>query len=278
MKKAFSLSNYMFVLLFSCLSSAYASDMKDAQAYQLMDKSGLTRAIESLPQQMQALSQQMALTEKNAGSQQAFSSLLQQSVNTDQMLQQIATYLKSQLNAEETVALLAWLSSEPTATVIDAELQSSDPQFQQNLMRYIADLQSNPPADARKQAIINFVQSTQMVEQSVKMIMSIVDGMFDGVKATRANDPQVAATLDQQKAQMEPMLQGAMQQQMVLTSYYIYRDISDEDLAKYAQFYQTDLGKKYLSIMYGAIGTALGNWGTDFVNLMVKQDTEKQSQ
>ena len=231
-----------------------------------MDKSGLTRAIEGLPLQMQAMGQQMALTEKDTDEHSALMKILISSLDTDVMLNIMAAYSKNEFSNAEVQSLLAWLNTELTSKVINAELQATEPEFQQNLMRYIADLQTTPPTQQRSQMVINFVESSGMVEQALNMIHGLVKNMFAAVKANDPQNTELATQLDTQLEQMMAMMKPSMEQQMVLTSYYIYRDISDAELAQYSKFYTQDLGAKYLSTVYTGLGKAMSNWGTNLVS------------
>ena len=147
-----------------------------------------------------------------------------------------------------------------------AELQSNEPEFQQNLMRYIADLQANPPSPERTQAVINYVEATGMADQAMKMIGAIVGNMFSAMKAKDPENSELATTLDTQLEQMETMMKPGIEQQMVLTSYYVYRDISVADLNEYAAFYQQPLGEKFLSSIFEALGVAMSQWGNNLVD------------
>lgn len=260
------------------VTSVYANQaVSDAQVYQLLDKSGVTRTIEGLPMQMQAIGQQMALTAKDPSEHQKFMAVFSSSVNTDQMLQEMRDSIKSNVSNDEIANILTWLDSELATRIVQAELQSAQPDFQQNLMRYLAELQTNPPSPERTKAIINYVESADVVEQSMNMIMGMVEVMFEGLKANQPENTELAANLDNQIEQMAKAMKPGLEQQMILTSYFIYQNISDEDLSKYSEFYQQPVGKKYLSLLVNAMTQAMGNWGKSLINEIESAQAAKDS-
>jgi hypothetical protein len=277
MKKTISLLGSIFIVTVLTITSSFANNqVSDAQIYQLMDKSGVTRAIDGFPMQMQAMGQQMALTAKDSAEHQKFMKTFISSVNTEEMNQAIYSSIKQNVASEDMIKMLAWLEGELAAKIVAAELQSTEPEFQQNLMHFIADLQTTPPSQERTQTIIHYVESSKVAEQGLDMVIAIVKNMFEAIKVGKPDDKELATQLDAQLAQMKATMGPAFEQQMVLTSYYIYRDISDADLNQYSNFYQQEIGKKYLSALMEAIGDAMGQWSSSLVKL-IEAETENNS-
>ena len=63
-------------------------------------------------------------------------------------------------------------------------------------------------------------------------------------------------------------MKPALEQQMIMVSYFIYDQLTDQEIQQYSQFYQQPLGKKELTVMYDGIGQALNYWSTTaFANI-----------
>lgn len=267
------ITKYLFLVFSLLLFSTFArSEITDSQIYQLMDKSGLTRAIESLPVQMQAVGQQIGLTAKDPADHQQFMKIFVGSVNTDEMLQTISKYLANNISAEELNKVLTWLETDLANRVITAELQATEPDFQQNFLKYIADLQANPPSQERTAAIVNYVNSSALVEQSVKIIESVVINMFEALKSKQPDNKEMAAQLDSQLEQMKQTMRPALEQQLIMSSYFIYHNLSNAELNEYSDFYQQTIGKKYLSVVMGAMTESMNKWGATFVKSLEEMD------
>lgn len=267
------IGKYFSGLILGCAlatqSVAAQSKVSDADVYRLMDKSGTTRMIEALPMQMVAMGQQMSLTAKDPAKHKQFMEAFTSSIKTDKMLQIVAENLGKNANTSEVKELLSWMNTDLAVKVLNAESAAYQPDFEQNLMRYMADLQSNPPTQARTQAILSYVESTEMVDQGMKVVMSVIENMFAAFKAAKPGDAQFASMLDGQLGQMETMMRPAFEQQMVMSSYYIYRDISEEDLSNYGAFFKTELGSRYMTLIISGVSAALDDWGGELAKLAI---------
>ncbi|GLX82860.1 DUF2059 domain-containing protein [Thalassotalea eurytherma] len=272
MKKFTSFMSGCLVVIASVLTlSVYAETADNSQIYQLLDRSGTTRAIEGLPIQMQALGQQLALTAKNPQEHQEFMTLFIDSLDTDRMLQQMLENIGNNMSSEDIEGVLQWLHTDIGERIVNAELKSTEPEFQQNFMLFMAELQSSPPSDERKVAIMEFVEASGMVDQGMNLITGMVKNMFSVIKTKNSEDEELTKNLDDQLALMTKSMRPAFEQQMVLSSYYLYQDISNEDLATYMTFFEQPAGEKYLATMYDALGEALNTWGREMISQVVAQ-------
>ena len=272
MKKFTSFLGGTLIAVSSLLTfNLHAESASDGQIYQLLDKSGTTRMIEGLPLQMQAMGQQIGLTAKDPKEHQDFMSLFVGTINTDQMMRQMLDSVKSNMSSDDIQGVLDWLNSDVGERIVSAELKSAEPEFQQALMLYIAELQTSHPSNERKKVIMDFVEKSNMVDQGMNMVANMMKNMFAAVKANEPDNKELAANLDNQLAFMVDSMRPAFEQQMVLTSYYLYQDISNEDIAKYSQFFEQPTGQKYLTVMYEALSDTMSTWGTSMITELMAQ-------
>jgi hypothetical protein len=78
---------------------------------------------------------------------------------------------------------------------------------------------------------------------------------------------------------VEPILREQFRQQMILSSFYTYRNITNDELKKYMQFYVSDTGKKEIEITGKALGHVLKEWIADVgakIMVLAKEEAEKQ--
>ena len=273
MKTIQLLKYYIILLSFTIFTTHANNQASNTDVYKLLDKSGLTKAIDSFPMQINAMVQQMSLTQKDPTDSEKFMSIMNASTNVDALQNTMFEYVKNNVSATDIKQILAWLDSDLASKIVKAELRSTDPAFTANLMRYIADLQQNPPSQARRLAINNYLKSTQAIEQTVEMIKSLIRNMFTAVRKLNPDNADISNDFEKQMSIVESQIAAGMRQQIVLSSYYIYENISDEELSLHGQFFHTELGKKYLAASFGAIGDAMNQWGE---NLMVNIAKEKQ--
>ena len=55
-------------------------------------------------------------------------------------------------------------------------------------------------------------------------------------------------------------MKEGLRQQLILSSFYTYQNISNEELVEYIQFYKSDSGKKEIAIINKALTAILRSW------------------
>ena len=138
-------------------------------------------------------------------------------------------------------------------------------------------LGETPPSPTRISAVRDFVESTNAEDNTVGMLMDMSKGVLENVQS-ESSDKMPKEAIEAQMGQMQTMLTAQMKQQLIMVSYFLYRDISDEGFAEYAQFYKEDLGKKDIALIYGSIGDAMNHWvkvmGDKFAQELANKKTE----
>lgn len=272
---------HLFLTAFTAISlisiSVFANDdVTDAEIYRFLDKSGATRAVEGIPMQIQAMGQQMALTAKDPQEHQQFMQVMLSSLDVDQMQVQLLESVRKSVTSQDIKNIMVWLDSDLGERIVAAELKSADPAFQQNLMQYMAGLQSNPPTPERTQAVISYVENSNIAQQSMKMVKGIVGNMFNAAKALKPEDKEMAKHLDASLEQMLVTMKPALEQQMILTSYFIYQELSIEELNQYSNFYAQPVGQQYMSLIIDGVSDAMGTWGETLMSKII--ELEKTSE
>ena len=268
MKKYNSL-HIIFILLITSFSQlSLAKSISDGDVAQYMALSGIDSALSGIPGQMAAMNQQMQMTAKNPEDSQKVMDVLLNSWQLGEVSQVVAEHIKENFSAAEMQQLLTWLKSDLARRIKLAEAKASAPSFNQDFMSYIARLQTTPPTSERIKVVRNFVEVTNVVEHSLKIVLSVAKGTIEGLMVANpgkeVNDQQITAQLQQMEAMMRP----ALEQQMIMVSYFIYDQLTDSEIQQYSQFYQQPLGKKELTVMYDGIGQALNYWSTTaFANI-----------
>lgn len=259
MKKVSALYFTLIFVLTSFTHTVIANTIKNEDITQYMDLSGVELMLQNIPAQMQGMGQQMKLTAKDADQAEKTMNIMVDAWDEKQVKESIATSLKKGFSVTEMKELLTWLNTDLARSVKIAEQKSTSASFNQEFMQYMAKIQSTPPTEQRIKTIRNFVDSTNMIDRAFDMVMSITKGMVQSLSIADGNtltDEQI----NQQMQQMEAMLKPQLSQQMIYVSYYMYEELSDEDINAYSRFYETPLGKKELDVVYKAISDSFGLW------------------
>lgn len=274
MKQISSFHFILFLLLstFSQLSSAKSISDQDVKQY--MALSGVDSALNGIPAQMGAMGQQMQMTAEDPAEAQKVMQLLESSWQQQEVEQIVANHIKTKFTATEMQSLLTWLNSDLARRIKSSEEKASAANFNQEFMQYMAQLQSTPPTAERVKVIRTFVETTDMIDHTVDIVMSVAKGTIKGLKAANPHDEVSEEAVMAQIGQMEAMMRPALEQQMIMVSYYIYDSLTDQEIEQYSQFYQQPLGKKELTVMYDGIGQALTHWSTQAFSKIANEFSE----
>lgn len=264
-KNSFFIKYFFFIsLIFSQFTYA-DNKISDGEVYSYLELSGIKASIQGMPAQVEMMSQQMQLTSADPEKDRVVISVLLEAWQEDKINQALITHIQKKMTPAEMTQILSWLNTPLIKRIKTSELAATSPDLQQELMLYMANLQSNPPTPARMAAIKELVSVTKMAENATDIAVSIVANMFKGMQAAMPEKQVSEEQIQQQVQQVRAMISQAMNQQMVLMSYYIYRDISDTELAEYMSFYQKSLGQKELTVVYGGMKNAMQLWGDNIV-------------
>jgi len=274
MKKINSLAFILVVMLalFSQISSAKA--ISDDNVKQYLALSGIDSALDGIPAQMSAMGQQMQITVKDPAQAQRAVDLLLNAWQIEEVRLIVAEHVKENFSTAEMKSLLTWLNSDLARKIKSAEEKAAAANFNQEFMAYMAQLQTTPPTTARVQVIRNFIDTTHIVDHSLNIVMSVAQGTMEGLNAANPEQAVGDEQIQTQLSQMQIMMRPALEQQIVMVSYYIYQQLTEQEIVQYTKFYQQPLGQKELDIMYDGISQALNYWSTNAFENIAAEFTE----
>lgn len=270
-------SLFLIAVTFSQLVNA-DDKISDGEIYSYLELSGVKASIQGMPAQVDMMSQQMQLTSATPEKDKTVVNALLSAWQEDKINAQLIDYIQNNMSSAEMTEILTWLNSNNVKKVKSAELQATQPDFQQELMRYMADLQSNPPTPIRMNAVRDFISTTKMAENATDIAVVVVENMLKGMQAAMPEKPMTDEQVAQQLTSMRTMMSQAMNQQMIMMSYYLYRDISDVELADYTAFYKKPIGQTELTVVYAGLKKALSAWGDNIVTELSSALKEKASE
>jgi hypothetical protein len=154
--------------------------------------------------------------------------------------------------------LLAWYQSEPARRITLAEEQDSA-QAAETEARVKAGLLLVQAATAeRRQLLARLVEVTRAAQTTTDMVVNVAVAVQGGVArfdpAAPQTDPkELRATLEAQRPEMLRAFEGLS----LATFALVYKDISDDALAAYANFMAGAAGEHYTDLSHRAFEAAL---------------------
>jgi len=153
--------------------------------------------------------------------------------------------LAARLSAEDEARVLEWLGSDLGRRFTTLEERSSDVASQQRIEREAPAHATSLPV-ARLDRIRRFEKAAHVGEAATDMTINTALGVAYGVLlAAPEGDPALLGPLRQRFESQRPEIAKVMRQRMVEVLAYIYKDVPDDELDKYAEFAESPVGRRY---------------------------------
>jgi hypothetical protein len=192
---------------------------------------------------------------------------------------EIVAAIAQKMKPEDMVRTLDWLDGLTGRRVTLAEASSASSANAQNVRAYAESRKKKPPNPKRDAAIADLIRATGAVELGASLIEAIALGIAVGTDATepvekRIGLPGLRARL---RAAMPPeKVREAMGATLPPMYAYIYREVSDADLAAYVKFSASPLGRRYNEAASGALTGALAGASVRVGEMLPAAQEKKQ--
>ena len=174
----------------------------------------------------------------------------------EEIFETAAVRMDGKLDADEIAALEDYLSDGLGARVTALEAAAQDPD---NAARVEAEKQAyldglGSGFMERFELIKDCAQALQMVETSVAMVLNVSYSISSGMMAS-GQLPGLTSEEDilEALAMQEPKIRSVVEQNVISSLAYTYRELTDAELRAYAEFLQTEPARAIYSVMDRAI-------------------------
>ncbi len=241
------------------------SHAADDPVLQLLHKSGIAHGISRFPQQLEEQLYHSQLFSQQPELEAHILNVMLTGYDYERALDIMQRRTRDILDPGTVARLLEWYDTPTAQRIAKAEMASAET-GQAKLEAFFLALQTNPPAEQRRQLIEDYAAASRQTELLLALMKVITKGMihtFNGLLPTdqRLSDQELNTTIDELMAQMGSEIEQLMSEQMLMFSHYIYRDISDEDLQQYTVFLRSRDGQHYLQLTY-----AIADVFSDIIN------------
>lgn len=223
--------------------------------------SGFDEALSSFPDQISSISAQMLLTSKQPVLAKKITAIMRESFDVKRAEENLYTFLIGNTQIGFLEKAVQWAETPLAQKINTEEMAASKPEAQAGLLRFMADLQETPPSEARVALIHEYEKITGLAELSTQIIIEVMRGMGESVNLALPEDKR--QTPNQMEEEMEKArldIREAMREQIIITSLYSYRNISDEELTQYIEFYKSETGKTEIDVSGKALIHVLKQW------------------
>ncbi len=277
MKRRFILTSLLTICLSLSLTTHVFSGVHEKLVNKYIEISGLDQMLSTFPDQIDTMFSQKTLTSKQSETEKKVAAIMKESFDIVLVKKNLNSFLLQNTDINFFNNLINWLETPLAQKIKGEELSSSGPNSQAELLRYVAGLQTNPPSQDRITIIQAVERTTKLSELSTYIAIETIRGMLVSFNFTLPEDKRKSmGEIEEEIKAIKPAIQNSLRQQMILTSFYSYRNISNEELIKYIEFYKSNTGKAEIIVVGKAIANVITECFVDVAEKLIILETEEQ--
>ena len=255
-------STIFFTFLINLIFINYVhAETHEALVTEYIKLSGITDMFASFPEQIKAVSSQKQLVAKQPEKENKITELLADSFDINMAEENLYNFLLQNTDKDFFQELIKWMDDPLVKRILEEEKDASDPEKQAMLLHYIADLQNDPPSLDRITLIQDMEKTLQLSDLTTHIAINMMKSITKSINSILPDDKRSQTNdIHDKIMEMEPLLKETYRQQLILSLFYIYRNISNEELKEYMVFYKSNIGKRTIDVNGKAIAFVLEQW------------------
>jgi len=213
----------------------------------LFKLSGTTKLVGEIPG-LVSMGMQMAQQEKPIDPKELaeLQKVAEEKYAADRFMKILREHIEKKLDQEKVNKLVSWYKGELAQRVIKAEEESAKPDKILEMQAYVTTLAQKPLPEPRLALLKRLDAAIRGSAINENMLLKVRMAM---VRAMNAIQPEAKRQNEEQLKAVEERLVGEVQQvveqQLIGSWAYSYRDITDKDFETYVAFYETELGREW---------------------------------
>ena len=220
---------------------------------QLVDEyikiSGTETALATLPKQIEvSLKQSKNIYKTNDNIQK--SQAIKKAFSKDEIKKLYAEYLTKNSDKEFLKSVNSSHKSEIFKRITHEQINSMSPEIESEIIEYMIKLQSNPPNNERVEVVHNIVNELDLVDTKANIAVDLI-------KHINKMMPQQKQIDGKYISKLKNTLKMTYHKQMILTSFYLYRNFTNEELKQYLAYYKSKIGKREINTNQKALSYVL---------------------
>lgn len=236
---------------------AQAAD-KWALASEVMRVSGLEQQLGQTTRSIKESLKKAEESGKATPEQREIGAVMLEAFGTETILTTVGKRLADQLNEGELQKVLSWYEGNPGQKLIRLENQLADPEKAKELVDFARQTEQTPIPEARKSLYKKIDKATLTTETTVDMQLNSRVAMVKAMNKTANSEKKLTDTEIKEKIESQrPKAMEFMQQINQIKFGYLFKDVSDSDLAAYLKFAESDVGSKYFKARSQALDMAM---------------------
>ena len=218
----------------------------------------------SFPEQINAISSQRQLVAKQPEKENKIIELMADSFDINLAEENLYNFLFQNTDIDFLQEVIKWTEDPLVKRIFEEEKGSSGLERQADLLHYIADLQMDPPSQDRITIVQDMEKTLQLSHLTTNIFIGMMQGMAKSINSILPDDKRRRNNdIQDEIMKTKPLLKETYRRQMILSLFYIYRNVSNEELKEYMMFYKSNIGKREIEVKGKAIAFVLEQWQLD---------------
>jgi len=222
---------------------------RTALGAEILRLSGATNAVFQVQNQLQAQLDASPLGGTEEG--QAVITIFIRAFRPEALYASLTKSLQENFNRERMSALLPWFRSPLSRKVVQLESDAYTPENEKELEVFAQGLKNSPPPQERLTLIRRLDQALGSTEVTRDAAMVVVQRM---AKTINQVAPEQSAFQKERQA-----AHATVQDATSVMTLYLYHSVSDQELAQYVEFWESEAGRWFSSALRKAMRQALGS-------------------
>ena len=248
----------LFLILSLIVVPAHAEKPdKEALTRQLMKMSGLEEQLNQIKQNVYA---NLNESKDNlpADLYEAMSQVIAEAYDGKTMQKIVSAGLSRDLSIKEMLDILSWLQTGLGRKITGLEEAASTPEAFNGMQTFTRQLQTNPPDPHRFDLTQRLDHATNATTMAVDIVLLTAYGVAAAMDTVMPEDEQtdiniIREEIESHRPELTPILQ-----QITLASFlYTFQTLRDEEIERYVEFCESDVGKRYNLVVGAAFMNAL---------------------
>jgi hypothetical protein len=216
--------------------------------------SGMDHFIATFPRNIDMLSQQGTFSSGNTEIDNKAIGIIKNSFDPISARKQLIWYCKKHMNNKMLGDVMPYLRSPVGRKITQAENEALSPEFQAGLLVYAQNLQQNQPPQERVVIIEEFIEAADMVDSAIDIAMELFEGITISMNLASPKENQIdESRIRSLVERIRPTIEKQMEQNIRISTYYTYRNISNEEIMTYIDFLYSESGSQFNKIGTKAI-------------------------
>ncbi len=204
--------------------------------------------------------------------------LMAKSYSVDSLKDIVLGEYEANLAPDEIRTVIAWLDSPTGQKSTQLDIESSKPELEREIQAFIAEVDKNPPPEARMKLALDYERTTSLTEATASMIigMQLATAVAYNALFVPPEQQKPLSELSEAAEKNRTMLEGTLRPELLSRILCTYRSLSDQELQQLIDFEASAPGKKFTRTSLAGIQKAMVGATGKFSNSVFQKMKEFQ--